>query len=172
MAIESKMRRPLFPSLGEGTEAAPKKKRPWLVPLIVILVAVAAGGGYAWFRKGVEGDILTALSDERQAGARDEPFQAVFLDNGQVYFGTLSERSEDFYRLSNIYYLRFRQNPQLGDAVPQTDADFSLVKLGNEVHGPEDFMDISKDHILFIEDLKADSKVTQAISDYLNKKSP
>jgi len=41
-----------------------------------------------------------------------------------------------------------------------------LIKLGNEIHGPADSMIITKDHILFIEQLKDDSKVVRAIKEY------
>ena len=39
----------------------------------------------------------------------------------------------------------------------------SLIKLGEELHEPEDLMIINKDNILFIENLKADSKIVKAI---------
>jgi len=39
-----------------------------------------------------------------------------------------------------------------------------LVKLGNELHGPEDQMSVNRDQILFIEKLKADSQVVKTIN--------
>ena len=39
-------------------------------------------------------------------------------------------------------------------------------KLGQEIHGPEDEMIISKDHVLFYENLKSDGKVSQSIEQY------
>lgn len=50
-------------------------------------------------------------------------------------------------------------------AAPATD-NFSLVKLGNELHGPEDKMSINLSQVLFVEDLKVDSKVVEAIRAY------
>ncbi|MBU2575853.1 hypothetical protein KKF64_02080, partial [Patescibacteria group bacterium] len=44
--------------------------------------------------------------------------------------------------------------------------ELSLVKLGNELHGPTDSMFINRDHVLFVEDLKDDSNVVQAIDNY------
>lgn len=93
--------------------------------------------------------------------SRETDYQAVFLDNGQVYFGKLVEKRGDFYRLKEVYYV------QQGAANLQLDMDFKILKLGNEVHGPEDFMDINQQHILFVEDMKSDSKVVQAILEYL-----
>ena len=43
------------------------------------------------------------------------------------------------------------------------EPETTLAKLGSEVHGPEDKMQINKDHVLFIEDLKDDSTVVKSI---------
>jgi hypothetical protein len=40
------------------------------------------------------------------------------------------------------------------------------VKLGNEMHGPQDQMFIRNEHVLFVENLKDDSKVVQAIQQH------
>lgn len=92
-------------------------------------------------------------------------YQAVFLDNDQVYFGKVSRKNSKYLRLTEIYYLQVRQplqNQQPGGA----GVDFSLIKLGNELHGPDDLMEINRDHVLFVEPLADNSRVTQAILDY------
>ena len=165
MAIESKMRRPSFPSFDRGDGSS--KRRIWMIILFIfILIVIGIGAWIFLLEKGIEEkNIFTGdTSSESQ-------YQAVFLDNGQVYFGHIVYKNEDFYRLSNVYYLQFRQNLQNGDLSQTEESDLSLIKLGNEVHGPEDFMDMNKDHILFIEDLKSDSKIAKAIADHLSKKN-
>ncbi len=100
-------------------------------------------------------------------------YQAVFLSNGQVYFGKVADANEQTLVLEDIYYLRSAQNLQLSDdqAATSTEADsFSLVKLGNEIHGPEDRMNINLSQVLFVEDLKNDSKVVEAIAAYQRQK--
>lgn len=84
-------------------------------------------------------------------------YQAIFLTNNQVYFGQLQEIDQNFVILEDIYY--FQTNTE------ETD-DFSLVKLGEELHGPMDIMHINLDQVLFIEDLRSDSQVVQAINNY------
>ena len=101
-------------------------------------------------------------------------YQAVFLSNGQVYFGKVTDANVQTLVLENIYYLRSASNLQTSDAknstsTPATD-NFSLVKLGNELHGPEDKMSINLSQVLFVEDLKPDSKVVEAITAYELKK--
>jgi len=94
-------------------------------------------------------------------------FQAVFLNNGQVYFGKLSRGYGDFMDLRNIYYLQITQPIQPGEA--NSTSNINLVKLGNELHGPTDEMRINRESILFVEDLRADSRIVQAI-EQLEKK--
>jgi hypothetical protein len=51
-------------------------------------------------------------------------------------------------------------------AAKQTTQQMILVKFGTELHKPMDKMFLNKDHILFYEDLSADSKVVEAINNY------
>jgi hypothetical protein len=116
-------------------------------------------------------DIIQSLlaeetkQEERAESRGTDKFQAVFVDNGQVYFGKITTRRTPFYRLENVFY--FKQAPVTPD---KKDQGPMLVKLGVETHGPEDFMEIHQDHILFIENLRADSEVTKAIEKYLEEK--
>lgn len=103
-------------------------------------------------------------------------YQAVFLNSqdGQVYFGKLTAYNQQYYKLTDIFYVRVENKVQ-----PETQAQannsasqqsISLAKLGNELHGPEDEMYISKDKVLFWENLKEDGQVVKAIREY--KKNP
>jgi hypothetical protein len=98
--------------------------------------------------------------------------QAVFLANGQVYFGKLSDPNSQYTTLKDIYYLQVveqqLQGQQYGQQTGQTP-QISLVKLGSELHGPVDEMKISRAQILFYEDLTPDSQVGKAINDYKAK---
>ncbi len=96
-------------------------------------------------------------------------YQAVFLTNNQVYFGHLENPESRTPVLKDVYYLQSnqQQNPQSGSS---TQASLSLVKLGNEIHGPEDAMALKADQILFWENLKDNGKVVQAIKQNQQKK--
>lgn len=96
-------------------------------------------------------------------------YQAVFFTNGQVYFGKLSALSGGYMKLQDIYYLQTKSatdsdNPQ--ETASDTANDVELIKLGNEIHGPEDEMMVNKDQVLFFENLKEDSRVSQSIKTY------
>ncbi len=138
----------------------------WLWPVIgVVVVIVVIAVIKFWPR-----DNSARLS----FGAND--FQAVFLSNGQVYFGQVSDLEANYVKLENIYYLRLREPLQTqGKISAENEADAkgepTLVKFGTELHQPKDVMLINRDHILFIEELDPNSKVATAIADNIKKKS-
>lgn len=97
--------------------------------------------------------------------------QAVFLNGGQVYFGKINNLNDKFMRVSDIYYLRVNQTVQpnqqsSGDQTQATNNDISLVKLGCELHGPQDSMVINQNQIIFWENLKDDGQVAKAVATY------
>jgi len=97
-------------------------------------------------------------------------YQAIFLTNGQVYFGKLSDINKGYVNITDVYYLQVQQAVQPADTKTESgEPKVSLTKLGNELHGPTDEMHISRDQVLFWENLKEDSTVVKAISDYKSK---
>ena len=76
-------------------------------------------------------DILGATIDT-------ETYQAIFLTNNQIYFGRLKNISSDYLILSDVYYVKVKE-----------DGAGQLVKLGmGEPHGPKDEMVINQDQVL------------------------
>jgi hypothetical protein len=122
----------------------------------VVVVLLAVGAWFAWSNM------------SGSAGVKGGQYQAVFLTNGQVYFGKVSDINGGYVKLSDIYYLQVQQSVQPTDKA-KTDnsgSQVSLAKLGSELHGPEDNMYISRQQVLFWENLKNDGKVVQAINSY------
>jgi hypothetical protein len=103
---------------------------------------------------------------ERDGNIVPDPakWQAVFLNNGQVYFGHLDKARNDYLGLTNVYYLRASQ--ALQPAASTTTPSFELVKLGGEMHGPEDAIYFEKSAVMFWENMRPDSQVVQAISNF------
>ena len=86
-------------------------------------------------------------------GAR---YQAVFLSNGQTYFGHYIERLGPYAKIENAFYIQ--QTPAKDE---QTPAESKVVRRGSELHHPTTFVLIPKSAILFTEDLRSDSPVAQ-----------
>jgi hypothetical protein len=110
--------------------------------------------------------ILLFKDSNKEEGFVDKnKYQAVFLNNGQVYFGHINELNKDYLGVSNIYYLKVSQQVQPGQQATQNDV--SLVKLGCELHGPQDAMLVNRDQVTFWENLKDDGQVAKAIAEYV-----
>ncbi len=133
----------------------PRKRKRLIIALVVIIVIVFAWALY--YFDIIPANLLPSLNDT---------YQAVFLTNGQVYFGKLYRENSSFPILREVYYLQVAQSPQPLQEGQVPPANINLVKLGGELHGPQDIMQINRDQILFIEDLKSDSKVAQAIKQF------
>lgn len=134
-----------------------ERRRPRLPLLIIVgvlVLALLAWGAYSFTR-----NANTGIDGGR--------YQAVFLSNGQTYFGKLSVQNDDYMRLTDIYYLQTQAGEESADPQATTDqSNVQLIKLGDEVHGPEDEMIISKDQILFYENLKTDGSVANSIQQF------
>lgn len=104
------------------------------------------------------------LLKQKDSRAASDGRQAVFLTNGQVYFGEIERIDENFLVIQKIYYLKTT------DQLAGTDgAKIQLIKFGQEVHGPEDRMYINRNEVLFYENLRSDSKINEAINAYAQK---
>lgn len=101
--------------------------------------------------------------------AQDGEYQAVFLVNTQVYFGKLSHLNSKYPVLTDVYYLQISED--LSQLQAEDVSNVRLIKLGGELHGPTDEMKINRDHIILIEDLRADSNIVEAIKQYQDQRS-
>lgn len=82
-------------------------------------------------------------------------YQAVFLNGGQVYFGKVTDVNDKFISLADIYYLQVNQSVQPDSK--QASNNFTLTKLGCELHRPQDVMVINQSQVIFWENLKDDN---------------
>lgn len=141
---------PLIINPEKPEKLRPRRRGSWLIFIIIILVII---GTVWWLKAGwpFGGGALV-----------DDNYKAVFLTNDQVYFGQVSGIDKPYVTLKDIFYLQVGQPLQPSEPA----SNVNLIKLGGELHGPQDLMTINRDHILFIEDLQSDSQVVQAITRY------
>jgi hypothetical protein len=157
---------PQADSSGPSTSSSPAKKGKFkrdsrlgqvlyavfFVALIVLVVAALSS-------------VIFSKNQKESQYVDSSKLQAVFLNGGQVYFGNITKLNDKYLKMNNVYYLRVNnQNAQN----TQTSAnDVSLVKLGCELHGPQDQMLVTKDQVIFWENLKSDGQVAKAVADYV-----
>ncbi|MGV9001386.1 MAG: hypothetical protein ACOH18_00295 [Candidatus Saccharimonadaceae bacterium] len=138
-------------------EQKSSKKGLWwtiVVSLLILLIAVAG-----WL-------IWSSSNRSANAGIDSSKYQAVFLTNGQIYFGKLKTYSDEYLSLTTGYYPQAKSTDTTDSKTTDSAANASgiqLIRLGDEVYGPENEIFISKKQILHYENLKSDSKVSQLI---------
>ena len=120
----------------------------------------------------IAGSILTALLAGLLASCAqkpvkriefDEPYQAVLLDNGAVYFGKIEGLGTAYPVLREVYYVQQGVNQQT------KEVSNVLIRRGQEWHAP-DRMILNAKHIIFVEPVGKDSRVAKLIEELKSKK--
>ncbi len=174
-----------------STPAIQKPKNKKLFIILLIVIGLLLLGAIAWGlqvnsklansernansltneKKNLEAELEKRKETTGENDINKEAFQSVFLKSGQVYFGKITRLTETQIKLENIYYLRINGKPATAANTNSLGDDVQLVKLGNELHGPQDVMFIERKEVEFWENLKADGQVAKAITEY-EKQNP
>jgi len=83
-------------------------------------------------------------------------YQAIFMTNGQTYFGRYYDRIGAYAKIEDVYYLQQTQGTD-----PNAAPDTKIVRRGRELHSPASRMLVPKSAVLFVEDLTDASPITQ-----------
>lgn len=148
---------PIFNTPENSAKPKPTKKigKKVLISLFVAVVVVALAF--------IFGPVVKNLVESKLFASRSEQFSAVFLTNGQVYFGEIRNISKTEIVLENVYYLQANSAGTQSVAPDALNQSFKLVKLGDELHGPTDELFVNREQVVFYEFLRDDSKVVQSI---------
>ena len=84
------------------------------------------------------------------------PYHAIFLTNGQVFFGHVTDVRKRNILLADVYYIQTRINPQTKETTNV------LVLRGKEWHRPS-HTSINMQHVLWVESVAEDSEVANLI---------
>ena len=120
-----------------------------LVLIVLILVVLVVRSQL--FRAG----IATLFAPSAAEVIDHNGYQALFLTNGSTYFGKLQPQGDDWFLLSDVFYLS--TSDQSGT---------QLIKRGNESQGPKEPMIIPRDQVLFIENLRDDGDIVTLIKKF------
>lgn len=115
-----------------------------LIWVVAILVVIALGGWFVW-----------------QTFIAAPNFHAVSLTTGEVYFGEL-QRFPTF-GLEKVYTLQINQQNQ--------EQPLSIQKFENIFWGPQDFLEVNRDNVVWMVELKEDSQLTDIIRNNPNLQS-
>lgn len=86
----------------------------------------------------------------------DTPFEAVLLDNGQVYYGKLTGLGTPYPEMTDVYYVVNAVDPTT------KQVKHVLVKRGKELHSPTETF-LNTRHIIMIENVGTSSEIAKLI---------
>lgn len=115
-----------------------KKILLWVVAIVLVLVL---GGWLVW-----------------QTFIAAPTFHAVSLTTGEVYFGQLHKFPT--FGMSDVYTLQVNQQ--------NTEQPLSIQKFENVFWGPQDFLEINRDNVAWMVELKDESQLSQIIQNNPN----
>ena len=115
-----------------------------LIGLILLVMVVRT----QLFRSGISTLFAPGVSEVIDRSA----YQAVFLTNGSTYFGKVQEQGDDWFLLTDVFYLS-----------ASDESGTQLIKRGSEPQGPKEPMIVPRTQVLFIENLREDSDVVTTI---------
>ena len=118
---------------------------------IAVFVLACFAFGLWWFRSS-------------HALKLDTTYQAVLLDNGQVYYGKIEQTDSELTVLTDVYYIQNQVDTQT------KEVKNILIRRGNEWHAPNRSV-LNTRHIIVIEPVTAGSKVAELIA-ALKSKNP
>lgn len=145
------------------TQSKNSNNTSWVKWLLLTLAAASIA---------VAGWLFWPTSNPIEATIDADKYQAVFLSNGQVYFGKLAFVNDDYMKLTNVYYLERQlstategdENPVDNVNTQNGENNFQLLKYSDVLYGSEDAMVISKDDVIRYENLRSDGVVAKAIA--------
>jgi hypothetical protein len=124
-----------------------------LIALILVVLVVRT----QLFRAGIATLFAPSAAEAIDRGA----YQAVFLTNGSTFFGKAQAQGDDWFLLTDVFYLTTSEQ-----------SGTQLIKRGSEAQGPREPMIISRQQVLFIENLRDDSDVVNLIRRFKSGQLP
>ena len=143
--------------IGRKREGTPKASGNFYRGLAIVLLFAVAAAGAAYGLKN------QTLFKKTQAPNK---FHAVFLTNGQVFFGVIRREDQQTLVLDNVFYLQLVDQqlpPETEGGQPRTVQAPRLVKKSDDVYGPTGSVRINRDQVTLIEELRENSQVLQQI---------
>lgn len=126
------------------------RKLIWII-LFIVLIFLA----YILFLKPDNAEV---------AEKKSEIWYQLKLVNGEIYYGQIENISSDPIVVNKVYYNYDQQKE--GTETIGGSGSLRLVKKGKETYGPNGSMNIVRNQVLYMEELKSESKVLQAILEY------
>lgn len=129
-----------------------------IASVVTALVVTGLFLGYLFAKKQVK--LPAKFNQLIKQNTSKERYFGVFLDNNQAYFGKISNKTSQYVKLRDVYYLRAPASTE----TQNEGAKLDLVKRGQELHGPQGETLINREKIILIEEVGEKSQLMEAIN--------
>lgn len=150
------------PPVSESDPKQSSRRKKFLLPIMIglVVVGLAVAGWFAW--SNLRGSSLAIDSDK---------YQAVFLTNGNTFFGKLETAGDNQMKLSQVFYPESAATTDADDQqMENPDANTTrLIPFKEHMYGPEDEMMFDRSQLVFFMNLKSDGQVSKLIKEYQDK---
>lgn len=138
----------------------------YLLPAALILAALGLIAGSFYFLNKADSEASETVQIKKINNSN--PWYAVKLVDGDIIYGKITDINTDPLIIDSVYYNydQKRSENDTGQKKPVNETgDLRLVKRGNETHGPDGKLQVFRAQVVFMENLRADSKVLRVIEE-------
>jgi len=146
-----------------------QKAKVFAIATIIFVGLVLAVRQPEWLLNGkklLSGQMKSPEQIENKDSVKTDPkvesssaFWAVYLDSGQIFYGKKGKQNNNYVTMEDVFYYQ----PGVRSA---NSENIRIIKVGTEIHQPQDYVYVNKQHIERQEQLSSDSKVVKAIEQY------
>ena len=140
-------------SLKRGFVKLKSSKSNLILAITALVVSVV---GVVWLMQQIYQTNLQRIDTSK--------YQVVYLVNGQAYFGKLQNTSGDFLVLKSPYIAQSVENTDKDSNTSTGSTQTTILKVTDQVYGPDDSIAIKSSQVAFWQNLRDDSKVTKAVN--------
>jgi hypothetical protein len=127
----------------------------------VFMIAAIGIGGYFFF--GRKGEVK-GVEEKGAAAGPATAWYLVKLTDNEIFYGQIGDLASNPLKVENVYYNYDKDKPD--DPAAEAPAGLRLVKRGKEAHGPSGEIVVFQSQVVYLEPLRDDSKVLNAIKEY------
>lgn len=146
-------------------------RRPVRILAIILAISIAANLALA-------GVLILSRTTAPKAAAETfngNSWYGVFINNNEAFVGHITGADSQNITMKDIYYLTLEARDANGNTITNpTAAQFKpfIKKLGQEVYGPKDVIQISRQNVRYYSELRDDSDVVKAILGFEKNPAP
>ena len=138
--------------------ATNRPKKGIIVFLVLIFVLIFIFISISFWQNGTVRNVIQTFKFK-------DTYQAIFLSNGQVYFGKISEITNKYVILNKPFFIKVEQKQENLEEISD-QPELKLISIKDEFHKPKDYMIIEKSSIILIEELDSSSQIVDIIGNY------